>query len=115
MPNATPAPRIPSILRREIISTAVSFLMLNLPDCKILASPLLGGGLCLRKGALSLSIILSPLRTRYLWGLQVAECLVGRGELTELSDTARLSCHKRSESRIATHSRCGGKECEVRG
>jgi hypothetical protein len=33
MPNATPAPKIPSILRREIISTAVFLLMLKLPSC----------------------------------------------------------------------------------
>src|ERR1700704_6041570 len=99
MPNATPAPRIPSILRREIISTAVSLLMLNLPDCKILASPLLGGGLCLRKGALSLRIILSPLRTRYLLGLRVTVRRIGGathrhkfflGGSTERSGAARF-------------------------
>jgi hypothetical protein len=39
---------------------------LNLLDCQILANRLLGGGLSLGKGALSLRIILSPLRTRYL-------------------------------------------------
>src|SRR5262249_9572216 len=32
-PNATPAPKIPSIFRREIISAAVFLLMFNLPCC----------------------------------------------------------------------------------